>query len=62
MDQQPLNTPVRIDTECLYLRLSYADAFAVAAAQEFVGIMLTGDPEYKALEALVPVEWLVERK
>lgn len=41
-------------------RLAYADAFAVAAAQELEGKVLTGDPEFKSVEALVPVEWLEE--
>jgi ribonuclease VapC len=41
--------------------LSYADAFAVAAATRDKAIILTGDPEYRAVEALVAVEWLVYR-
>ncbi|MEJ2265608.1 MAG: type II toxin-antitoxin system VapC family toxin [Anaerolineales bacterium] len=40
--------------------LSYADAFAVAAAQTLGGTVLTGDTEFHAVEALVPVEWLVD--
>ena len=41
-------------------RLAYADAFAVAAAQEFDGTVLTGDPEFKSVETdgLIRVEWL----
>ncbi len=42
--------------------LAYADAFAVAAAQEFQGIVLTGDPEFAAVEALIGVEWLPRKK
>lgn len=38
--------------------LAYADAFAVAAAQEFGATVLTGDPEFSAVENLVAVEWL----
>ena len=38
--------------------LSYADAFVVAAAQEMGATILTGDPEFRTVEALVPVEWL----
>ncbi len=38
--------------------LSYADAFAVAAAQELDGHLLTGDPEFASVEHLVRVEWL----
>ena len=40
--------------------LSYADAFAMAAAQTLGGTVLTGDTEFHAVEALVPVEWLVD--
>ena len=43
-----------------HYRLSYADAFAVAAAQELGGIVLTGDPEFTAVQSLVRVEWLVD--
>ncbi len=39
--------------------LSYADAFAVALAMRESAIILTGDPEYHAVEDLVKVEWLV---
>jgi len=37
-------------------RLSYADAFAVALAQKFDAILVTGDPEIWALEDIVRVE------
>jgi ribonuclease VapC len=43
-----------------HYRLSYADAFAVAAAQELDGIVLTGDPEFTTVQSLVRVEWLVD--
>ena len=38
--------------------ISYVDAFVVAAAQEMAATILTGDPEFKTVEALVSVEWL----
>ena len=38
--------------------LAYADAFAVAAALEFRGPVVTGDPEFSAVETLVQVEWM----
>jgi len=38
--------------------LSYADAFAVALAQELDATVVTGDPEFKTAESLVPVLWL----
>ncbi len=38
--------------------LSYADAFAVAAAARENAVILTGDPEFEAVEQMVRVEWL----
>ena len=38
--------------------VAYADAFAVAAAIEFGGTVLTGDREFEHVEGLVKVEWL----
>lgn len=38
--------------------LSYADAFAIALAQELDATVVTGDPEFKAVESFVPVLWL----
>ena len=38
--------------------LAYADSFVVAAALTCSGTILTGDPEFHAVEGLVPVEWL----
>lgn len=38
--------------------ISYADAFAVAAAIEFEAKVLTGDPEFRRVDHLVTVEWL----
>jgi predicted nucleic acid-binding protein len=42
-------------------RVAYADAFAIAAAKELGGTVLTGDPEYESITALVPVEWIDAR-
>ena len=39
-------------------RISYADAFAVALAQEHGAALVTGDPEFRALGSLLAVEWL----
>jgi ribonuclease VapC len=36
----------------------YADAFAVALAQEVGAGVVTGDPEFETVEALVPVLWI----
>jgi ribonuclease VapC len=38
--------------------VSYADAFAVGLAQENGSTILTGDPEFRAVEHFVRVEWL----
>ncbi len=38
--------------------LSYADAFAVALARRLDAGLITGDPEFRAVESLVRVEWL----
>jgi predicted nucleic acid-binding protein len=38
--------------------VSYADAFAVAAAIANNARILTGDPEFEAVESLVTIEWL----
>lgn len=40
--------------------IAYADAFAVTAAQASEGILITGDPEFKSVEDIVRIEWLVE--
>jgi len=41
--------------------LSYADAFAVAAALRQKATILTGDPEFETVEQIVNVEWLAKR-
>ena len=40
--------------------LSYADAFAVAAAMREQAIVLTGDPEFESVDDLIEIEWLKE--
>jgi len=39
-------------------RLSLADAYAVALTLEKTATVVTGDPEFKALEGIIPVLWL----
>jgi predicted nucleic acid-binding protein len=39
-------------------RLSYADAFAVALAQQMQATLVTGDPEFRAVEHVIAIEWL----
>jgi predicted nucleic acid-binding protein len=38
--------------------ISYADAFAVALAQEQGAPLITGDPELKDMARLIQVEWI----
>jgi predicted nucleic acid-binding protein len=38
--------------------ISYADAFAIAAAQQTGATILTGDPEFRNVEHLTHIEWL----
>jgi predicted nucleic acid-binding protein len=38
--------------------ISYADCFAAATALRFGATLLTGDPEFKKLAPIVPIEWL----
>lgn len=38
--------------------VSYADAFAVALAQEMDASVVTGDPEFEKVEELISVAWL----
>jgi PIN domain nuclease of toxin-antitoxin system len=43
-----------------HYKISYADAFVVAAAIGENAIILTGDPEFEPVASLVNIEWLVE--
>lgn len=38
--------------------LSFADCFAVATARRENAVIVTGDPEFKAVQKLVEIEWL----
>jgi ribonuclease VapC len=38
--------------------ISYADAFAVALAQQLNATVVTGDPEFKRVESLVHLLWI----
>ncbi|MCX6049615.1 MAG: hypothetical protein NT075_31330 [Chloroflexi bacterium] len=41
--------------------ISYADAFVVAAAQEFQATIVTGNPEFTNVTQIVAVEWLAAK-
>jgi ribonuclease VapC len=38
--------------------LAFADCFTVATARRFDATVFTGDPEFKAVEKIVEIEWL----
>jgi ribonuclease VapC len=38
--------------------ISYADAFAAALAEGLAATLLTGDPEFRKVEAHIAIEWL----
>jgi predicted nucleic acid-binding protein len=38
--------------------ISYADCFVLASAMEHDAIIVTGDPEFKKVEALVTIVWV----
>lgn len=42
--------------------ISYADAFSVALAKRNHGRVMTGDPEFKAVEAEIDIQWLPHRR
>ena len=42
--------------------ISYADAFSAALARRSRGRVMTGDPEFKALEPEVAIHWLPDRR
>ena len=39
-------------------RMSYADCFAAALAQEVDATLVTGDPEFRQVQDVVRIEWL----
>jgi len=42
--------------------ISYADAFAAAVAKQYRAPVMTGDPEFKALEPEIAIHWLPARR
>lgn len=42
--------------------ISYADAFTAAVAMRHRGAVMTGDPEFEALESEVGILWLEDRR
>jgi len=39
-------------------KMSFADCFAAALAKEKKALLITGDPEFKQVEAQITIEWL----
>ncbi len=42
-------------------RFSLADAFAAALAKKLTADLMTGDPEFKAVEKEIKIQWLVPK-
>ena len=42
--------------------ISYADSFGVALAKRSHGRLMTGDPEFKAVEPEIAIHWLADRR
>jgi predicted nucleic acid-binding protein len=55
VDEQTIFAAAHIKANCT---VSYADSFAIAAAQAVGGTLITGDPEFGEVEELVNIEWL----
>jgi uncharacterized protein len=57
----PIDFPLVIEAARLKAQypLSYADCFAAAIAIRASASILTGDPEFRAMEAFLTIEWLV---
>jgi ribonuclease VapC len=41
--------------------ISYADSFAVACAKDQAAEIVTGDPDFKKVEHLVKIQWILSR-
>jgi predicted nucleic acid-binding protein len=42
----------------VHFPVAYANAFPIAAAQMYAGVLLTGDPEFEAVKEVVRIEWI----
>jgi predicted nucleic acid-binding protein len=54
-DRPMVFTAARIKAGC---SISFADAFAAAAAKLYSATLMTGDPEFQALEQQIKIHWL----
>jgi ribonuclease VapC len=55
----PNNLIIRAAEYKAQYSLSYADCFALASAVEHKAILVTGDPEFKKVEHLVDIVWIL---
>ena len=60
----PVDRPLVFEAAHLKARysISYADAFGAALAQRNGGCVMTGDPEFRAVEPDIAVHWLPDRR
>jgi predicted nucleic acid-binding protein len=60
----PIDRPLVFEAAHVKARhvVSYADAFTVALAKRNDGSVMTGDPEFKAVESEVTINWLHNRR
>ena len=57
-DSEAVFAAAHVKAHC---RLSFADAFAAAAAQRCAGVLITGDPEFSAVQSEIRIDWLPKR-
>ena len=60
----PVDRPLVFEAAHMKARypISYADAFSVALAKRNDGRVMTGDPEFRAVESEVAVDWLPDHR
>lgn len=61
--QEPIDRPLVLSAASIKARyaISYADAFAVGLAQRLKAPVVTGDPEFQKVAAVIKVVWLSQR-
>jgi predicted nucleic acid-binding protein len=61
--QEPVDRPLVLSAASIKARhaISYADAFAVGLAQRLKAPVVTGDPEFQKVAAVIKVVWLPQK-
>ena len=59
VDNSPISEAAEIKSD---YPIAYADAFCVATAKRLNGRILTSNPEFKAVEKLVSVQWIAVKR